>query len=812
MRAIAAFACLLGVATEKLPIYKDRSASVDARVRDLLSKMTLEEKVAQLQNPVGDSDGPGNFAVNASYILANYGKTGLGTLYSGIGGCPEGTPNCQNYIQAAIVNSSRLGIPISFIGETLVSGGGGATIFPQPILQGATFNVDLLSKMGKSIAFQARLNGIDRGLSPLMQPDTDSRFGRFEESLGEDPYLVGLMGTAVAQALSGSEGPNAYLPDYNHISHEAKHFFAYGAGGRDWYGVNLDDRALFDMYGRPWRAFIRGGGRGLMVAHPEVSGLPLHGSPWALTYIIREWFGQSKNNGTGDYIIIGSDWGNVDGIEDHGITNSKNASGMQAVFAGLDNEMSPPPLALGTLVDSYNKGLINIKYIDRAAGNNLREKFAAGLFDMNGDVPGWFVNDSKRDLLDTPADRQLAYEIASEGIVLLKNDIVPSVGARILPLGTSLGSTIRNVALLGPGGGCVKGEKYPCLAQQMMGGHYTNYGAAIDTLASVLGTIPGLSITQIAGASIDDYNTSELSAATAAASASDLAIVAVGDSIPISTGSCSEMSDTDDTDLPGSQLMLLNATVNTGKPVILVLFTCRPVTFGAGPFSMFGPNNALLDRVYAVVSAFRSGEAGASAVVDILTGAVNPSGRLTQNWVRHVGALHGPESPYLQARGALVKDYVTKDPISPLFPFGWGLSYSNFSFSNVQLSFNPSTTTLQADDSFNVSGLISSVGPAGKISLLIYFSQNAPTKWTRYINQLCAFGKFSLPADASNVPFSIAVKVRDFEAYEPDTKDYEVQTGIYTVSLKTDVQSPAIASFTNVNVNGTYTWVWDYTK
>jgi hypothetical protein len=346
----------------------------------------------------------------------------------------------------------------------------------------------------------------------------------------------------------------------------------------------------------------------------------------------------------------------------------------------------------------------------------------------------------------------------------------------------------------------------------MMGGHYTNYGASIDTLTSVLGTVPGLSVIHVAGASIDDYNTSELSAATAAAIAADLVIVAVGDSIPISTGSCSEMSDTDDTDLPGSQLMLLNAVINTGRPVILVLFTCRPVTFGAGPFSMFGPNNAMLDGVHAVVSAFRSGEAGGTAVVDILTGAVNPSGRLTQNWVRHVGALHGPASPYLQTRGALVKDYSNHDPISPLFPFGWGLSYSNFTVSNVILSFNPATTTLQAGDSFNVSGVISSVGPAGKISLLVYFSQNAPTKWTRYMNQLCAFGKFSLPADASNVPFSIAVKVRDFEAYEPATTDFEVQTGIYTVSLKTDVESSAIASFSNVNVNGTYTWVWDYTK
>ena len=181
-----------------------------------------------------------------------------------------------------------------------------------------------------------------------------------------------------------------------------------------------------------------------------------------------------------------------------------------------------------------------------------------------------------------------------------------------------------------------------------MGGHYTQYGARIVTMGEALGNVSGLKLTTLPGASIDTYNETGIPAAVAAAAAAALTIIAVGDSIPIGQGSCTEMHDADSVDLPGSQLALIAAVAALQKPVVVVLFNCRPVTFGAGPFSAYGANGALLDSLPAVVAAWRPGEEAGNAVVDMLTGAVPPSGRLTQNWVRTAGAVKSPASPYLQ--------------------------------------------------------------------------------------------------------------------------------------------------------------------
>ena len=265
-----------------VPLYKLADQPVDDRVSDLLSRMTVEEKVAQMLNPV---------MASYEYFAANFSNTSVGTIYSGLGGATCGsTYACQNAIQALFLNSSRLGIPASFIGETLHSGGcSGGTIFPVPVLLGASFDVDLVSRIGTSIARQARACGIDRGLSPVLQVDTDPRFGRFEEAYGEDPFLVSVMGVAMAAAHQGNVlGPSAYINDtevslpmtlactqlpskppsraVQHFACEAKHALAYGYGGRDWYRADMTETYLFDVYGRPWRDFLRkAGGRGLMV-------------------------------------------------------------------------------------------------------------------------------------------------------------------------------------------------------------------------------------------------------------------------------------------------------------------------------------------------------------------------------------------------------------------------------------------------------------------------------------------------------------------------------------------------------------------
>lgn len=250
-----------------------------------------------------------------------------------------------------------------------------------------------------------------------------------------------------------------------------------------------------------------------------------------------------------------------------------------------------------------------------------------------------------------------------------------------------------------------------------------------------------------------------------------------------------------------------------------LLFNCRPATFGAGPSASFGANNALLARLPALVVGWRPGEEAGNAVRDMLLGAFSPSGRLTQNWPRTVGAIKGPASPYMQPLGAYNEKAYLTEPATPLFYFGHGLSYaSGFAVSGVACAPPPATTLFQAGDSFVISGQVAAAGaadPAARVSLLLFFSQAAPTKYTRFDRQLMGFTKVSVPAGgAGGAPFALEAKVRDLDAFEPDVFDYIVYTGTYTLTLAfsaapADLAKP-LATF-SIRVNGT-SWERDFTK
>lgn len=540
-----------------------------------------------------------------------------------------------------------------------------------------------------------------------------------------------------------------------------------------------------------------------MVAHNEVNGLPLHGNKFILTEVIRNWFGSgSGSNNTGDALLIASDWGNVEQISSYNIVADQEHAAALAAWSGLDNTMSPPPQAFSTLVDAVTKGIISESFIDRAAANNLKEKFATGLFDGAAVINETAYNTG----IDLPADRELAYESAAAGIVLLKND--PFLGGKpLLPL-QSLGSVYKNIAIVGPIAGCFPGEQYPCYAEQGTIGHYVQTGAKIVTLVDAFANFSSVNISHQRGANIDDSNTSSIAAAVDAASKADLTLIAVGDSTPIGKGSCSEMHDSDTLDLPGSQLDLIAAISALNRPFIVILFNCRPATFGAGPFSKFGTNNEMLSSIPAIVVAWRPGEEGGNAVRDVLSGVINPSGRLTQNWPRTVGAIKSPASPYLQYLGAPNNDYVS-EPAKPLFYFGHGLTYSTFIVSDVSLQ--GSENVFGLNDTFQITGSVSVKGgdSAGGISLLLFFSQDAPTKWTRYATKLFGFTKVFVPAsEAAN--FTLSAKVRDLDAFEPDVFDYVVHTGSYTLKLYAGSLQDAPINQWKVQVSGNYEWSWNF--
>lgn len=647
------------------PLYLDPTQPVDDRVQDLVSRMTVEEKVAQLLHPW-----PTKFT--CAQLLNLYGSTGFGAVYAySITDCLPGQNNTAalNYLQETLLANSRLGIPVATVSETLHSSYEDGTAFPNPTLLGSTWDTALVEAIGGVIGLEARASGITRGFAPVLQVVTDPRFGRYEESFGEDPFLVSRMGVAMTQGQQGTGGPSTYLEDTAHISCEAKHAVAYAASGRDWYRAELGERTLMDVYMRPWRAVIQEAGlRGLMVAHPEVAGLPMHGNGPLLGDILRGSFG-------GEKMFFASDSDDISSLSKHGITTTPNASAIYALTAGMDQELVTTTFP--TLVGSVAAGLVPLAYVDTAVARVLREKFALRLFDGPA---YWRVNDTlKASLLDAPAHRALARAAAAQGITLLANTPLatgsPSgPNTPLLPMTLGVGGVTR-VAVVGPNGGCPGGGG-ECPAATAYRGGYCSGGSPTLTVLDALNALPGVTATFTPGA--DMLNASDVSgipAALAAAAAAQVVIAVLGDTASgFGKGTCAEGIDADTLDLPGSQLPLLAALVaqSPHTPVVLVGVHGRPFTLGAGPFGVGGGNNALLSALPAVLAAWRPGEEGGGAIVDILRGAINPSGRLTANWVRNVGALRGPANPYFQARGSPSKAYVT-EPSTALFPFGFGL-------------------------------------------------------------------------------------------------------------------------------------------
>jgi hypothetical protein len=419
------------------------------------------------------------------------------------------------------------------------------------------------------------------------------------------------------------------------------------------------------------------------------------------------------------------------------------------------------------LVTAVQTGLLNQSVLDRAVSNLLRTKFAAGLFDGAA-----FVNLSAIASLDNPNHRAVAYQAAAEGVVLLTNR------AGMLPINFQ---TLNTVALIGPNVGCQNNSELSCDATNAQLGGYTNYGAQVITVRQAMeeaGAKYGFAVRYARGANIDDYNTSMIAGAVQAAVGADVAIVVVGDSSDgYGQGSCAEGIDADSLDLVGGQLQLLEAlTSETQTPIVVVAIHGRPFTLGAGPSAFTGANNALLSKLSALLAAWRPGEEGGNAIVDILRGAVNPSGRLAQNWVRHVGAIRGPANPYLQQRNYPSSAYVT-EASTPLFEFGFGLSYSVYAVTGMTAPVSP----ISIGSTFPVTVSLNSTGPAGMAVVQIYFSQNAPTKYVRYEKALLCHGKFVVPANSSRFDAVLTCSTEDLMWYDPDQLDYVVYPGAYTL-------------------------------
>ena len=741
----------------------DASLPVDARVAALLAELTQAEKVAQTVHLTG-----GAFAD----VVRAYGATGLGAFPSYSGGV--GGLAARNALQAAIMNASRLQLPVSFHSETLHGACGGCTIFPMPAAQGATWNAPLVGAVARAIAVEAFATGIDRGFSPEINVPTDARFGRTEENFGEDPMLVGALGAAAVRGLHGGDagagGPSSYLPAFAIVS-EAKHAAAYAFGGKDGMAAELGERALHDVYLRPWREYAQAGGRGLMLAHNSINQLPCHSSTPLMAWL------RAQGNLSG--ALFGSDMCDVGLLGPNGfrVAAGLEAAAALAMTAGLDQELCNPTDGRGqafTLAaQAVADGLMPQAALDRATANVLRAKFAAGLFDGRA-----IVNASDLDLLDSPANRALARQVALEGTVLLK------AAPDVLPLRLGAAAAPLRVAIVGPLAGCADNAS-SCDATLSQTGGYTNNGVAVISVLAAAYNESGVAVTYAPGSAVGGNDTSGFAEAVALARAADVVLFVGGDSggLGWNKNTCGEDDDRSELDLPGVQSDLVAALADTGVPVVLALIHGRPVTF---------VRSDLLSRVAAVFALWRPGEEGGPALWALLSGRAAPSGRLAQAWVRSVGQVKSQASPWFSllqgdfdrvsyngdaiASGGAASPFA---PWAPAFPFGFGLTYTTFAMSLL----NATVSGAGAAATVTTFVRVTNTGAAAaKQVVQVYFSQPL-SALVRYHARLLAFAKTDVLAPQEAVTLAIAAPAEAFASYDPALGALTVEAGAYSISV-----------------------------
>ncbi|WP_148573606.1 beta-glucosidase family protein [Nocardioides caldifontis] len=629
-------------------LWRDPAAPADARVADLVARMTLEEKVAQLSGvwgvdpDVGDMapmlrDGMGEMAPWAEVIA-----DGLGQLTRPFGTEPVDPVAGARALaerQRQVVAANRFGIPAQVHEECLTGlNAWQATIYPSPLCWAASFDPGLVERMAARIGADLRSLGVHQGLAPVLDVARDLRWGRVEETLGEDPFLAGLVGAAYVRGLEGA-GVVATL----------KHFAGYASSraARNMAPVAIGPRELADVVLPPFEMALQAGARSVMNSYTDTDGVPAAADPALLTTLLRDTFGF-----TGTVV---ADYFSIAFLRTlHKVAESTEEAARLALEAGIDVELPSPNAYAGPLLAAVAAGRVDEKLVDRALFRVLQQKCELGLLD-----PGWAPAEPAEVDLDSAEARQLALEVARRSVVLLAND-------GTLPLAAD-----RRLAVVGPRAdtheamlGCYSFPMHVLV-------HYDDVdrGVEIRTVREALAD--GFDVTYAQGCPVLGGTDEQIAEAVAAAAQADVCVAVLGDQAGLFGGGTSgEGCDVADLRLPGRQEELLEALLATGTPVVAVLLVGRPYDL-----------SRQVDRLAAVVCGFFPGEEGAQALADVLAGRVAPSGRLP---VSFPGAGSTQPSTYLAPPLGLRNEVSTVDP-TPLFPFGHGLSYGAATWGSVDV-------------------------------------------------------------------------------------------------------------------------------
>jgi len=623
--------------------------SLDARVESILKQMTLEEKVGQLvQYSAGQPTGPGTGRSDYEDMIA---RGQIGSLFNVV------DPHQINSYQHIAVEKSRLHIPLLF-GLDVIHGF--KTEFPIPLGLASTWDPSIVEKASRVAAMEASADGIRWTFSPMVDIARDARWGRMAEGAGEDT----LLGSAMAAAyVKGYQGPRLDAPDS--IAACAKHYVGYGAAeaGRDYNSTEISEHTLRQFYLPPFHAAVDAGAASVMSAFNSLNGVPSTANPFTLKQILRKEWGFRG--------LVVSDWDAVGELIPHGIAADGAAAARKAFLAGVDMDMVSSAYH-DHLQHIVSSGQATQEELDEAVRHVLRVKLALGLFEHP------FVDEAAAPkALFHPESLAVAQAAAERSFVLLKNDASPA-GKPLLPFD----GTLHKVAAVGPLG---DDPSYPNGAPPAAGPR----PALPAVLAQRLGEG---NVSRFKGTGILDGTDADIAAAVQGAQKADLVILTLGED----PGMSGEAASRANLGLPGRQQELLEAIVHTGKPVVLVLFSGRPLTV---PWAF--------EHVSAVIAAWFPGSAAAPALVRTLFGDANPSGRLVVSWPRSVGqeplyynALHTGRPPddidLTRPPSDIVTKYVSRymdEQNSPQFPFGYGGSYTSFTYGATALS----TRQLSAD-------------------------------------------------------------------------------------------------------------------
>ncbi|WP_433443945.1 glycoside hydrolase family 3 N-terminal domain-containing protein [Nonomuraea sp. CA-141351] len=705
--------------------WRDTRLSPAERAEALIPLMTLEEKIAQLVGVWVGADATGGgvaphqadmTGVEWSDVIAH----GLGQLTRPFGTAPvDPVAGARSLAasQAQIVAASRFGIPAQVHEECLTGfAAWRATVYPAPLSWGASFDPELVEEVAGRIGRSMRAAGIHQGLAPVLDVTRDYRWGRTEETIGEDPYLIGTIGAAYVRGLE-SAGIVATL----------KHFAGYSAsrGGRNLAPTHMGRRELADVILPPFEMALRlGGARSVMNSYAEVDGVPVAADESLLTGLLRdEW--RFAGTVVADYFAIRF----LQKL--HGVAaEAADAAGL-ALRAGIDVELPTVDTFGAPLIEAVKAGEVDEALIDRALRRVLAQKAELGLLDEDWQALPGEPEDVR---LDDEESRELALRLARESVVLLRNT------GGILPLAPG-----RKVALVGP----VADDPMAmlgCYAFPAHVGPHPEHGLGVDipSLREALGTlIPDLTYQPGCGITGDD--TSGIAAAVAAAAESDVCVLAVGDRAGLfGRGTSGEGCDATDLHLPGVQSELVRAVLATGTPVVLVLLAGRPYALGPE-----------FDAAAAVVYGFFPGQRGGQALAEVLTGAVNPSGRLPVSVPRDAGGL---PATYLSPPLGRRTEVSSVDP-TPAFPFGHGLSYTAFDWDVTGTE--PGDWPVDGEVTVGVTVRNTGSRPGAEVVQLYLHDPVAQT--TRPVVRLVGYARVELePGRSAHVTFEVPADVTSF--------------------------------------------------